>query len=72
VVCSRTPGPLSFSDGPDQRALAEKAKVHRAGDGAAWWEKAGIDPIITARTLWLETRPPLWPKKDAQIGSLQE
>jgi hypothetical protein len=34
-------------------------------------EKAGIDPIITARTLWLETHPSLWPKDDAQIGSLQ-
>jgi hypothetical protein len=34
-------------------------------------EKVGIDPIITARTLWLETHPSLWPKDDAQIGSLQ-
>jgi hypothetical protein len=29
--------------------------VHRCGDEAAWWRKAGIDPTVTARTLWLET-----------------
>jgi hypothetical protein len=31
--------------------------VHRRGDEAAWWQKAGVDPIIEARTLWLETHP---------------
>jgi hypothetical protein len=31
--------------------------VHRSGDEAAWWKKAGIDPTLTARTLWLETHP---------------
>jgi hypothetical protein len=29
--------------------------VHRSGDEAAWWSKAGIDPIGAARTLWTET-----------------
>jgi hypothetical protein len=46
-------------------------EVRRAGDEAAWLEKAGIDPIITARTLWLERHTPLRPKDAAQIGSLQ-
>jgi hypothetical protein len=32
-------------------------EVHRSGDEAAWWKKAGIDPSITARALWLETHP---------------
>ena len=32
-------------------------EVHRCGDEAAWWQKAGIDPTITARVLWLETHP---------------
>jgi ERF superfamily len=32
-------------------------EVHRCGDEAAWWSKAGIDPKATARTLWLETHP---------------
>ena len=32
-------------------------EVHRSGNEAAWWEKAGIDPTLSAQTLWLETRP---------------
>jgi len=32
-------------------------EVHRCGDEAAWWSKAGIDPNITARWLWLKTHP---------------
>jgi hypothetical protein len=32
-------------------------EVHRSGDEAAWWQNAGIDPIATARALWLQTRP---------------
>lgn len=32
-------------------------EVHRYGDEAVWWNKAGIDPIAAARTLWLETHP---------------
>ena len=32
-------------------------EVHRCGDEAAWWKKAAVDPIGTARALWLETHP---------------
>jgi len=32
-------------------------EVHRCSDEAAWWEKVGIDPTITARALWLKTHP---------------
>jgi hypothetical protein len=32
-------------------------EVHRSGDEASWWSKAGIDPIGAARTLWAETHP---------------
>jgi hypothetical protein len=32
-------------------------EVHRCGDEAAWWRNAGIDPIIAARSLWLESHP---------------
>jgi len=32
-------------------------EVHRCGDEAAWWKKAGIDPAVPARALWLETHP---------------
>ena len=32
-------------------------EVHRSGDEASWWSKAGIDPIGAARALWTETHP---------------
>ena len=32
-------------------------EVHRCGDEAVWWDKAGIDPTVTARALWLEMHP---------------
>ena len=32
-------------------------EVHRSGDEASWWNKAGIDPVGAARTLWTETHP---------------
>jgi hypothetical protein len=32
-------------------------ELHRCGDEVAWWRKAGIDPSINARSLWLETHP---------------
>jgi hypothetical protein len=32
-------------------------EVHRCGDEAAWWKKAGIDPTIPARVLWLQSHP---------------
>jgi hypothetical protein len=37
-------------------------EVHRCGDEAAWWQRAGIDPVAAARELWLKTHPlPTWP-----------
>jgi hypothetical protein len=32
-------------------------EVHRCSDEAVWWKKAGIDPTVIARALWLETHP---------------
>jgi len=32
-------------------------EVHRHGDEGAWWQKIGIDPMLQARALWLETHP---------------
>ena len=32
-------------------------EVHRCGDEAAWWDKAGIDPTAAARSLWLKSHP---------------
>jgi hypothetical protein len=85
LVCGRQPADAHHLRFTQTRALGRKVsdeftvplcrghhrEVHRAGDEAAWWENAGIDPIVTARTLWLETHPSLWPKDPAQIGSLQ-
>jgi ERF superfamily len=34
-------------------------EVHRSGDEVDWWEKVGIDPMVSARGLWLKTHPPL-------------
>jgi hypothetical protein len=71
LICGRQPSDahhLRFTQG---RALGRKVsdeftdplcrghhrEVHRRGDEAAWWKKAGIDPTLTARILWLETHP---------------
>ncbi len=71
LVCGRCPADahhLRFAQSP---ALGRKVsdeftvplcrghhrEVHRCGDEAAWWRKAGIDPTITARSLWLKTHP---------------
>jgi hypothetical protein len=32
-------------------------EVHRCGDEAVWWDKAGIDAAAVARTLWLKSHP---------------
>ena len=29
---------------------------HSSGDEVAWWERRAIDPIATARMLWVSTR----------------
>jgi hypothetical protein len=29
--------------------------LHRTGDEAKWWRAAGIDPMTSARDLWVET-----------------
>jgi len=32
-------------------------EIHRCGDEAVWWNRVGIDPIVPARALWLESHP---------------
>ena len=71
LVCGRRPADahhLRFAQSP---ALGRKVsdeftvplcrghhrEVHRCGDEAAWWNKAGIDPTKAARVLWLKTHP---------------
>jgi hypothetical protein len=71
LVCGRRPADahhLRFAQSP---ALGRKVsdeftvplcrghhrEVHRCGDEVAWWNKAGIDPSVSARALWLKTHP---------------
>jgi hypothetical protein len=73
LVCGRRPADAHHLRFAQSRALGRKVsdeftvplcrghhrEVHRSGDEAAWWNKAGIDPNVAARALWLEThRPP--------------
>jgi hypothetical protein len=67
LICGRTPADR-FAQ---HRALGRRVsddftvplcrghhrELHGHGDEAAWWKKAGIDPIVPARALWLETHP---------------
>ena len=42
---------------PWQFRRVHHREVHHCGDEAAWWQKAAIDPIVSARALWLRTHP---------------
>jgi hypothetical protein len=70
LICGRRPSDAHHLRFVQSRALGRKAsdeftvplcrghhrEVH-CSDEAAWWEKAGIDPTINARALWLQTHP---------------
>ena len=71
LVCGRKPSDPHHLRFAQHRALARKVsdeftvplcrghhrELHRCGDETSWWKKAGIDPTVPARTLWLETHP---------------
>jgi hypothetical protein len=71
LICGRTPSDPHHLRFAQHRALGRKVsdeftvplcrghhrELHRCGDEAAWWQKAGIDPSASARALWLHTRP---------------
>ena len=71
LICGRRPADAHHLRFAQHRALGRKVsdeftvplcrghhrEIHRSGDEAAWWKNAGVDPTITARTLWLETHP---------------
>jgi hypothetical protein len=71
LICGRRPADAHHLRFVQNRALSRKVsdeftvplcrghhrEVHRSGDEAAWWNKAGIDPNVAARALWLETHP---------------
>jgi ERF superfamily len=83
LVCGRRPADahhLRFAQSP---ALGRKVsdeftvplcrghhrEVHHCGNEAAWWSKTGIDPTVTARSLWLKTHPllPALPELSAKV-----
>ena len=71
LICGRKPCDAHHLRFAQSRALGRKVsdeftvplcrghhrELHRHGDEAAWWNEAGIDPTVSARELWLETRP---------------
>jgi len=71
LICGRQPSDAHHLRFAQTRALGRKVsdefivplcrghhrEVHRYGDEAEWWGKVGIDPIVSARTLWLKTHP---------------
>jgi hypothetical protein len=71
LICGRRPSDPHHLRFAQHRALGRKVsdeftvplcrghhrEVHHCGDEAAWWRKAGIDPTVPARALWLDTRP---------------
>ena len=70
LICGRKPSDPHHLRFMQPRALGRKASdeftvplcrihhrlVHRVGNEAAWWQDAGIDPIMAARKLWKDTR----------------
>jgi hypothetical protein len=85
LICGRLPADAHHLRFAQSRALGRKVsdeftvplcrghhrELHRSADEGAWWQKAGCDPIVTARALWLESHP-LTPDKppadDAGLG----
>ena len=71
LICGRSPSDAHHLRFAQRRALGRKVsdeftvplcrghhrEVHRCGHEAGWWKKAGIDPTVPARALWLETHP---------------
>jgi hypothetical protein len=71
LVCGRRPADAHHLRFAQSRTLGRKVsdeftvplcrghhrEIHRCGNEAAWWKKAGIDPTVSARALWLESHP---------------
>jgi len=71
LICGRRPSDPHHLRFAQSRALGRKAsdeftvplcrghhrEVHRCSDEATWWKKAGVEPTVAARALWLQTHP---------------
>jgi hypothetical protein len=83
LVCGRQPSDPHHLRFAQNRALGRKVsdefvvplcrghhrEVHRCGDEAAWWSNLGVNPMVAARTLWLETHRQLAARDQAVIES---
>jgi hypothetical protein len=83
LVCGRRPTDPHHLRFAQNRALGRKVsdefvvplcrghhrEVHRCGDEAAWWNKVGVNPMVAARTLWVETHRQLAAHDQAVIES---
>jgi hypothetical protein len=81
LVCGRQPSDPHHLRFAQPQALGRKVsdeftvpvcrlhhrEIHRQGDEAAWWTKAGIEPLSAALTLWRQTHP-LGATADRRIG----
>jgi hypothetical protein len=81
LICGRRPADAHHLRFAQHRALGRKVsdeftvplcrghhrEAHRCGDEAAWWKNVGVDPTITARSLWLETHP--LPRSPNKMGN---
>jgi hypothetical protein len=70
LVCGRSPADAHHLRFTQPRAMGLKVSdeftvplcrihhrdLHTVGDEVAWWERRAIDPIATARVLWISTR----------------
>ena len=71
LICGRRPADPHHLRFAQSRALGRKVsdewvvalcrgrhrQAHRHGDERDWWGKAGIDPNVAARSLWLQSHP---------------
>ncbi len=70
LICARSPADAHHLKFTQPRAMGWKVSdeftvplcrthhrdVHRFGNEVAWWQRRAIDPVATARMLWISTR----------------
>jgi hypothetical protein len=70
LICARSPADAHHLKFTQPRAMGRKVSdeftvplcrthhrdIHSFGDEIAWWERRAIDPVATARMLWISTR----------------
>ena len=71
LICGRQPSDAHHLRFTQNRALGRKVsdeftvplcrghhrEVHRCADEAGWWMNLGLDPLVSARALWLASHP---------------